>query len=50
MRDGMRHASPYLVTIPASWAGEFLDVYAQDLREPGQDAVAVDGALAPLDL
>jgi hypothetical protein len=36
--------------IPVRRAGEFLEVHPQDLRQAQQDAVAVDAALASLDL
>lgn len=41
-------APTWLIAITGS--GEFLDVHAQNTGEPHQDAVAVDAALAALDL
>ena len=36
--------------IAVARSGEFLDIHTQDLGEAHQDAVAVDAALAALDL
>ena len=36
--------------IAATGSSEFLDVHAQNVGKPHQDAVAIDAALAALDL